>query len=234
MSAIPEETLMAYVDGELDEISRSRVERALSIDAELGAALEAQRRLKARLSGRYDPVLSDEVPQRLRSMLETNVVPLAAARRLERPSRSWWPQAAAIAATFVAGLVTAGALSDGGASGTSGEALAAKGELAEALDSKLAAETASQPTRIGVSFAAQDGRFCRTFETSQLAGLACRGDAKWDLVATARVTAPAGGEYRQAGSAAAVVMQTAQEMMAGQPLDAQAERRARDARWRNR
>jgi hypothetical protein len=39
-------------------------------------------------------------------------------------------------------------------------------------------------------------------------------------------------EYRQAGSADAALLAEAQAMMAGDPLDAAAERRARDLGWR--
>jgi len=40
------------------------------------------------------------------------------------------------------------------------------------------------------------------------------------------------GEFRQAGSGNPLVLQAAQEIMAGEPLDAAAERRARDSGWR--
>ena len=49
------------------------------------------------------------------------------------------------------------------------------------------------------------------------------------------MTAPSGdggaSQYRQAGSS--VVLQAAQEMMAGAPLDAEAERTAMQAGWNN-
>ena len=229
MGAITEDMLMAYLDGELDELSRSRVERTLAADPALCGALEGQKRLKARLAQRFDPVLEEEVPDRLRAMLETNVVPLASRRS---PAVLPWPQAAAMAATFVLGLVGAGVLSEAsGTAGTEGSAMIAKGDLAQALDRQLAADR-DAPTKVGVSFAAHDGRFCRTFENAELAGLACRGSGRWDLVTTTRVIAPGAGDYRQAGSGSALVMQAAQELMAGEPLDANAERRARDAGWR--
>ena len=81
-----------------------------------------------------------------------------------------------------------------------------------------------------MSFAANDGRYCRTFEDPRLSGLACAGEHGWELVATAPGTR-AGGEYRQASSGNALVLGTAQEMMAGEPLDAAGERRARDMGW---
>jgi hypothetical protein len=40
-------------------------------------------------------------------------------------------------------------------------------------------------------------------------------------------------DYRQAGSENLLVQQAAQEMMAGEPYDDAAERRARDSGWRS-
>jgi hypothetical protein len=111
--------------------------------------------------------------------------------------------------------------------------MVARASLAEALDGQLAStQPADAATRIGVSFAAKDGRLCRSFETRDLAGLACRNQAAWELVSAVRVSGGAEGQYRQAGSGSALVMQVAQELIEGQPFDAAAERRARDGGWR--
>ena len=50
MMAIDDALLMAFVDGELDEVSRARVERAVAEDPDLRARLEQQQRLRDRLS----------------------------------------------------------------------------------------------------------------------------------------------------------------------------------------
>ncbi|MDP9414198.1 MAG: anti-sigma factor [Pseudomonadota bacterium] len=235
MPPITDDMLMAYLDGELDEVSSSRVSRALAQDPQLSARADAQRRLKELISRRYDPVAQQEVPERFRALIESNVVPLDSAR-LKRRVRIQWPQFAAMAATFVVGLLAA-QIVPGGAepAAVDGGPIVARGALAEALDTQLAsAPPADAGTRIGVSFASEDGRFCRTFETADLAGLACRGGERWELVTTARTGGGGGqGEYRQAGSGAGLVLQYAQEMMAGEPLDEQAERRARDRGWRS-
>jgi hypothetical protein len=132
-------------------------------------------------------------------------------------------------------MLTAQVARSGGEAGVDGGPMIAAGQLAEALETQLAsAPPAGAAARIGVSFPAQDGRFCRTFETPELAGLGCRGGKGWEIVTMAR-TGTGGerdGEFRQAGSGAALVMQMSQEMMAGDPLDAGAERRARDSGWR--
>ena len=62
----------------------------------------------------------------------------------------------------------------------------AQGPLAAALDTQLAsAQPADAATRIGLSFAAADGRLCRTFDSAALSGLACRGGEGWQLMMTA-------------------------------------------------
>jgi hypothetical protein len=121
----------------------------------------------------------------------------------------------------------------GGPVGVAHGALVAQGPLAGALDYQLAsAQPAGAPTRIGLSFAAADGRLCRTFDSAALSGIACLGEAGWQLVMTAAGAQAPGGDYRQAASGNPQVLAAAQELMAGEPFDAAAERRARDSGWR--
>lgn len=241
MMAIDEEMLVAYADGELEAKARAEVERALASDVGLRARLERQQRLRARLAAHYGPVAEEEVPDRLTDLLgggqeDEKVVDLAAARA--RRSRPLWQTVTALAATLVLGLFAGQMLPRGGSGpfAVQDGTMVARGALAEALDTQLAsAQPQDAATRVGVSFEAADGRLCRTFESAAASGLACRGHESWQLVMTAPGAAPAeGGAYRQAGSGNMLVMQAAQEMMAGEPLDAEGERRARDAGWRNR
>jgi hypothetical protein len=236
MMAIGDDMLMAFVDGELDEIGRARVERALAADPALKARLEAQQRLRARLAAHYAPAIEEEVPERFRTMLETPVVDLEAARA--RRARPLWQSAAALAATLVLGLALGRTLLVPGAPASGpiaveGGTMVAHGALAEALDSQLAsAQAADAATRIGVSFARGDGRLCRTFDSQAAAGVACRTDSGWQVMVTAAGSGGPRGQYRQAGSENLLVQQAAQEMMAGEPFDDAAERRARDSGWR--
>lgn len=233
---LDDETLIAFADGELDAPRRRAVEAALAADPLLREQLERQQRLRARIAAHYAPVADEPVPERLSALLsggaeENNVVSLADARA--KRARPMWQTLTALAATLVLGLF-AGSLVPRGSGPVAVEngAMVARGNLAEALETQLASTQAGAGTRIGVSFAAADGRFCRTFEAPALAGLACRGEDGWQLVTTA---APAGGAaeggYRQASSGSRLVLEAAQEMMAGDPLDAEAERRASEAGW---
>ena len=235
MMAIDDDMLMAFVDGELDEVNRARVERAVAEDPALKTRLEQQQRLRARLAAHYGPAAEEDVPDRFRALLETNVVPFPVAQ--PRPARPLWQTLTALAATLLLGLAIGRTLLAPGAAGPIGVqdgAMVAQGELATALETQLAsAQTQAAPTRIGVTFARGDGRPCRTFDSQAAAGIACRGDNGWQVIMT---SAGAGGQrtdYRQAGSGNMLVQQAAQDMMAGEPLDEAAERRARDSGWRS-
>lgn len=240
MNMIGDEILVAYADGELSGSRRDEVERALAADPELRARLEAQQRLRARIAGHYATVAQEPVPDRIAALIrdaaaQDRVVPLAEFRR--RRSAPAWQTLTALAATLVLGLFAGAMLPRGsGADGPVAVAegsLVARGALAEALERQLASDQRGDgTTRIGISFAATDGRLCRTFDSEALSGLACRGQAGWQLLTTAAPARPGAGEYRQAGSANTLILQAAQEMMAGEPLDAAGERSARERGWR--
>lgn len=233
MMAITDETLLAWLDGELDSEAGARVEATLAADPDLRMRLDRQRRLRDRLSAHYAPIAEEPVPPRLRALLEPEIVDLTAARA--RRARPLWQTFAAIAATLVLGIAI-GTQIPGGASGpvvVDGRGMMARGTLADALDHQLAAAQAPDAaTRIGVSFARADGQWCRTFDSAAVAGVACRDNGQWRLMMTAPGTLRQGAEYRQAGSESPLVLQAAQELMAGEPLDAAGERRQRDAGWR--
>ena len=234
---IDNDLLMAFADGELDEVSRARVERAVAEDPALRARLEQQQRLRARLAAHYGPAAEEEVPERFRAMLETNVVPLPAAR--PRSTRPVWQTLTALAATLVLGLLLGRTLLTpapaAGPFAVEGGTMVARGELADALETQLASARpqGAAATRIGVTFAHNDGRACRTFDSQAAAGIACRVDNSWQVLMTAAGSGPQRGDFRQAGSENMAVQQAAQEMMAGEPYDDAAERRARDSGWRS-
>lgn len=232
MMAVDRETLHAFLDGELDEAAAREVEAAVAADAALRAELEAQRRLRERLNAHFGPALDEPVPERFRALLEPKVVDLAAARASRR-SRPWL-MPMAMAASLVLGLALGQLVPRGGGEfGTADGAIVARGPLAEALDTQLAsAQPADAATRIGVSFARADGTLCRTFASAGTSGLACREGDDWRMVATAAAGPAQRSELRQAGSDSPIILQAAQELMAGEPLDDAAERRARDSGWR--
>jgi hypothetical protein len=87
---------------------------------------------------------------------------------------------------------------------------------------------------VQISFKAKDGRYCRSVSTRASAGLACREpDGAWALRQVAAVDAPATGGMRQAASALPPsVLAAVDASMAGEALNAEQEKAARDAGWR--
>ena len=250
---ISDEQLMAYVDGELDANARARIEAALASDAELARRVARQQRLREKLRAAFDEVLREPVPDRLlaaarnapgvASRADSRVSDLAQTHARRAPSRRWgWPEWSAMAASVVGGAVIAHLLwhSPELAPFTAKDGrLVAQAELAEALSKQLAnTQSVDAPTRVGVSFRSKSGEYCRTFVTREgggLAGLACRQRDAWALQALSRLE-PGSGEastYSPAGSSLpAAVLQTVQERIAGEPLDAAAEAAAQKGGWR--
>jgi hypothetical protein len=242
---LSEETLMAYVDGELDGLTREQVARAVATDPELARRVAAHQALRARLRADFDPVLKEPVPDRLLSLVQgaksgeqsAQVLPFRGRPAPRRP----WVQWGSLAASFVLGaLVWQFALrlnSSGPIAANHGEFLAS-GALEKALNGQLAADPQqSGAVQMGVSFISKQGSYCRTFRlhgSAAAAGLACHENQGWTVQVLAREPdSGAQGQYRQAGSdLPAAVVKTVADAIAGDPLDASAESQARAAGWR--
>ena len=234
--SIDPEMLMAYVDGELDPIAAKRVERAAEADATLAAEIAQHRRMRARLRSAFDPVAATPPPETLVAMLRASgkVTDIAAApAKRDRSLPRWLPAGGAVAAALALGLLIGRGLpqAEGPFSMHDGT-LVAHGETAKALDTQLAsAQPAGAPVRIVVTFRGTDGDYCRAFETGAQAAIACRREGGWQIRSLRAASGNATTEYRQAGSGSAALMAEAQDMMAGEPLDAAGERAAIGARW---
>lgn len=62
---MPDETLMAYADGQLDAAEREEVEAAMASDPDVARRVEQHRALRRKISAAFDPVLLETVPDRL-------------------------------------------------------------------------------------------------------------------------------------------------------------------------
>ena len=224
-------TIAAFVDGELDDLTARRIERAAENDAALAAEITRHRALTARLAEHYAPICDEPIPDRLRSLLGdvTGVDTSLADRRVTRRARFSTPHWFAIAASLVLGLTiglrpwipAADVQTDNGA-------LIAAGSLAKALETQLASNQPSDAAvRIGVSFEDKAGRYCRSFESARLDGIGCRDGERWRLERT--LMGQRNGDYRQANSGELAAAAAA--MMRRDALDARGERAARDAGW---
>ncbi|MBZ2207617.1 anti-sigma factor family protein [Massilia soli] len=240
-----DETLMAYADGELDPATRGAVERAIRADPTLAAKVRQHSAMRDNVFAAFAPIASEPVPPRLASAARSGkVIQLKTARapRIEpdQDKRRWlWAEWGGIAAALMVGVLAGGAAVLGlqeqpplvaGAGG----ALQARGGLADALSTQLAGAGApGAAVKIGVSFEAKDGGYCRSFMMGAAAGLACRNGAEWAVPVMAQAPAGPGGDYRQASSAMPpLVLDAIDQRMSGQTLDAAAEAAARDRGWK--
>jgi hypothetical protein len=250
MNPIDDDTLQAYVDGELDADSVARVDAALANDAVLARRVQQARAVRAQLHAAFDPVLDEPVPARRSALLQPPAAQatmpppavLTGGRRTgaahRRASRRWFAPGAALAAS-VALLAVALWWSRPGDDMVrmhEGQPFAA-GPLDHALDHALASEPkADAAVAIGLSFRSSDGHICRTFVLRRAptrAGLACHGDAGWALPVLGAAAPAASGELRQAASALPPAVQAAVDArLRGNVFDARQERAARDAGWR--
>jgi hypothetical protein len=244
---ISEDTLLAYVDGELDAAAREEVEAAIAADPQLAQRVQQEQGLRDMLRAAYDPALAEPMPARLLAAARgappaAKVVDLAAERASRKaaatPTRAWvggWPQWGAMAACLVVGVfVGRSALiaPAGDAVATRGGPMVARGELASA-------QSADAPVQIGLSFVSRGDEYCRTFLLRQgsAAGLACRHGDDWQLRVWAQdsaASAAAGGLRMAASATPPAVLRAVDEQIQGSALDAEAERAALQRGWRTR
>jgi hypothetical protein len=255
--SIPNETLMAYVDDELEPPARAEVEAAIRDDPEIARLVAQFRDLRVRIQSAYLTELAEPVPERLLAVLGqstrtagTKVVDLANARdsvarkaARTQPSRSRWRYVTSIAASLLV-VVSAGYVvwhrSQSVMVKDVGGSLVARGPLAVGLSNQLGGDVAPSSTvNIGLSFLAKSGEYCRIFSISGGAsgsGLACRQANQWQIRVLTQPVPGAGrdSEYRTASSSLPpAILAAVQDQIAGDPLDRAAEIAAREQGWRS-
>jgi anti-sigma factor RsiW len=243
-----DETVMAYVDGELEPQARAALEAALATDADLARRVASCRALTVRLRGAYDPVMREPVPDALVAAARqapsarATVTSIESAReaRPPRAKRSWsWPAYGSLAASVAIGLII-GHFVPWARDPLAVEhnQIVARGELSEALANQLASDQPrTAPVRIGLSFRSKSGSYCRTFALQgdeRLAGLACRAGGDWRVDVLARAAGTASGGVEQAGSEMPEsVARAVDASIAGEAFDSAAEAAARQRQWRD-
>jgi anti-sigma factor RsiW len=226
-----EETLMAYADGEVDEATRSAVERAMHDDPEISRRIERHRALRGRLQAGFAAELTEPVPERLLAAMRaappvsnSNVVRLqdaqaarerAARSRAKGPAGSganarvsaFWRAAPSLAAGVVLGLAIGYGLwrqAQVPIGRGAGGALVADGVLDGALSNQLTGAAGSAvAVRIGLSYRAKSGEYCRSFTllATPASGIACRDAGQWHIQALTQDPAVRHDAYRPAATA---------------------------------
>lgn len=109
-------------------------------------------------------------------------------------------------------------------------ALVARGHLATALTGQLASPGPSGRVRIGISFLARDGKYCRSFVMDTTAGLACRDGVQWKIPVLAQ--GAAGTAWLDGSVPPPAVLDAIDARIAGTPLNNAAERAAQARGWK--
>lgn len=236
-----DETLGAYVDGELDAAVSAVIEATARTDQDLAARIAKARKLRGVMSGAFASVVAEAPPERLIQAVASSPKPAQAKiipfRKPAPPpapsqpplaqwSRPVWGAMAACLAVGVAGGVVAPWEPKADTS------LSPSRLIVTALNTQASGPSAG-PVRIGLSFKAKDGGYCRTFAAGATAGLACRQRGAWTVKAAAPTAAGDATAYQTASSQTpAAVLDVVDAMIDGAPLDAQAEAKARKRGWR--
>jgi hypothetical protein len=258
-----DETLRAYADGVLDEATRRAVEEAMRSDDGLARRV-AQLRTQGDRYGAYGRQAEDAAPRR-QTLRGATVVQLAAVRAHRAAHQSATRKAARRRWSWLEWSALAGVLLIGVVAGKFGLAyvqlnwptelvapnpvavrdgmLVAQGKLAQALNLQLGGTATNDGNvRIGVSFVAGEGGYCRSFTLASnalvpaqaLAGLACRTGDDWlipVLVQNGR-QAPQAPAYRGEGSdTPPAVLEAIDQRIAGPELDVKAEQEAQRKGW---
>lgn len=250
-----DETLCAYLDGELGPAERSAIERDLARDPSLRERLERFQGVMELMQQEFAGQAREPVPESLlkaaRDLAEArgaapNVVPLAPRPRAATVARWQLPIAAAMA------------LAVGGVLGSGLQAWRDEGQIAQqvatldaarivpanplhaALEKTPSGETVTtgdNHLHMILSFAAKDGRFCREFDVAAKGaasvGIACRENGAWRLEVLLAAKPPENGAYQPAsGYNAKAFDDVVTALMKDAPLDKAQERDLITRNWR--
>ena len=243
-AAMGDEELMAYADDALPLPRASEIRRAAAADPRLAARIAMFRASRDGLAAAFEPVLAEPVPERLLALFDAEAVaaaragadaaapasrPSAVRRPQSQPRNRVWPLA--LAASVLLSVLVSTLHRQPVAPATVAAAASLDALVVAALDRQPSGEPLAEgePMQREVmplsTVVADDGRYCRDYETTTLtAGAppasqrarACRNPDGWVAVevASVRPDAPVDAYAPASGSAAG---------RGGQPVDADTE-----------
>jgi len=243
-----DDLLIAYINGDLAEPARAAVERAMRADPILNARVAQHRAELRSRHGRSVGVSAnghDGGASTQRALPHGAKVVHLNSLRPGRPMPL--PQIEARSVRRFHWVTLCAALLGGAALGAFGwhhlaqgpglavldhdnGNLVARGALVTALGDQLATPGPSDSgVRIGVTFVAKDGSYCRSFVVDTTAGLACLQRGRWTIPVLAQGTA--GAAWLDGSVPPPAVRDAIAARMAGSALDPAAERTAQQRGW---
>ncbi len=245
-----DDLLIGYINGELAEPARLAVERAMRADPVLAARI-AHHRAELQLKGNtgngrigvsangHDGHAQRAVPPcgakvvQLNSLRPGRTVPPPQIAYGNWCRRHWVAVGAALLAGAALGAFGWHSLAQAPGLATLDHvdgALVARGPLVAALDGQLASPGPSDNgVRIGVTFVARDGGYCRSFVVDTTAGLACLKGGRWNVPVLAQDGD--GAAWVDGSQPPPVVRDAINARIAGTVLDPAAERAAQQRGW---
>lgn len=222
-----DETLSAYVDGELDPTTIAEIETAAATDAVLAQRIEKLRRSTARRVGESRPSTAEIIrfqtkpqakpPSKSQPKISQAAKPHAKTGLASPTTRSGLNLAALLASLSVGVII--GVIAPWK---SASDPAMSPGRAVTAALNRQASGADTGAVRIGVTFKSKSGVYCRTFWANATAGLACHEGAAW----TVRAAAPASTHTPKA------VSDVMDAMIAGAPLDPATEAQVRKAGWK--
>ncbi len=237
------EVLGAFVDGELDEQERARIEAAIASNAALAAEVARIRQLSTIVAHSYDGLLAVPVPAALTKAAQADVPGKVVQLTRQRVAIDWQGAlagASAMAAAFAFAMYSGVLQSPPSLIEASHGELVAGERLSDGLDRTASAvpfAVERGQAHISLSFVAASGRPCRQFhaETTEhaLDGVACRAGERWHIEVLAASQGRTAGGYHVAGAASGVIDAGIDRMKPVQVLDSAAERSAIARAWKD-
>ena len=231
-----DETLSAFIDGELPEDEARSLEAEIQEDAKLAQRVENLRSVDAVLSEALSDVVDEAVPEHIFAMVadardQSKIVSLSAAK-----PRSWFqsPLAVAAAAAFglAVGLVfTPSQVAEPGAQIYAGSVESGT-PLHRVLETLPSSESENGLKPV-VTFASVDGRVCREITGPESRALACRSNDDWTVLAVTHEFSSRGRDtYETASASTSLAFDIlAQELMRDAPMSASEEQRLLKQNW---
>lgn len=192
MTPVTDETLGAYLDGQVTPDERAAIERAIAADADVRRRLQDLRAADATLREAYplpQARMDDPIARRIRSAARGSGVGLRP-QALRAPAVALAAGLAGLAVGFFASENRAG-----------DDTLGLPASIANVLETRASGD-AERGARVLFSFISHDDTLCRQFAANAATlsgeGVACRDDGRWRLVAWVQAEHPIPGQFQAA------------------------------------
>lgn len=192
MTTVTDDTITAWLDGEMTPEQRNQFEASVAASPALGLRVARLSRMERMLAPAYAETLKAPVPARFDAILSrppASVWSLSGIRSAVRSTlgglldvRPLGMAAAALVVGVVAGGLMLAAPQTPGFETHSDGSMIANNAMALSLASIQSGETTGQQAvRIKLTVVDEAGQFCRQFETAAASGLACLDGGKWTV-----------------------------------------------------